>query len=105
MKKIVLSEIKLSLGSFLLFMIGAGVSISLVTSFFNATICLVHMVLGDPTITWIDLLKPLLSIITDSIDALIAGIVTYPIYKFISAQERRYLIVTKLKPETDVTDE
>jgi hypothetical protein len=93
-EKIVLQKVRLSFGSFLLYMVVAGLSTAIVSTFFDIIMALYKMAAGDPNIAGSDFVKPFLSIVIDPIDAVISGAIIYPLYKFF--RNRYFTIGIKL---------
>lgn len=71
----------LSFGSFLVFMLIAGFSIAIISTFFHVALSIFKAIAGDPGLTISVFFKPFLSIVIDPIDAVISGVLIYPIYK------------------------
>lgn len=78
---------RLSFGSFIVFMAIAGFSITIVSVIFQTFISLWRIYSEDPSISVEIFAKPFLSLLIDPLDAIISGIIVFPIYKLIL---RRY---------------
>lgn len=72
---------RLNFGSFIVFMAIAGFSIALVSTIFQMLYSIWRIIAGDPSISLGQFAKPFLSLLIDPLDAVISGIVIYPIYK------------------------
>ena len=82
-EEVVLEKVRLSFGSFLILMAVAGLAMALVGTIYIELITIWRIIAGDPNITISEFVKPLSSIVITPLDAIVSGIIIYPIYKYI----------------------
>ena len=82
-EEIVLEKVRLSFGSFLILMALAGLAMALVGTIFIELVTIWRIIAGDQNITIAAFVKPLSSIVITPLDAIVSGIIIYPIYKYI----------------------
>ena len=82
-EKVVFNNVVLSFGSYLVLMFIAGFSVAIISILLQVVFSLFKIFAGAPGVTASVFFKPFISIITDPIDAVIAGVVIYPIYKIV----------------------
>jgi len=83
-EEVVLEKIRLSFGSFLQLMAVAGLVMALVGTIFIELITIWRIIARDTSITIAEFVKPLSSIVITPLEAIVCGIIIYPIYKYIS---------------------
>lgn len=88
-EKIVYERAILSFKSFVFYMFIAGLSIAIISSIFQFLLSLYKLVMGDSSIAFFALFKPFISIVSDPIDAIISGVIIYPIYKILMTKINR----------------
>ncbi len=80
-EEITFEKARFSFGTFIVFMAMAGFIIALVPTILNVIFTLWKLIAGDPNITISSFVKPLLSVLITPIEAVISGIIIFPVYK------------------------
>lgn len=100
-KELVFKRSFLAFRSFIIFMFIAGISMAIVSLFVQFFFFSYRALFGDPNIGIETFFKSFLSILTDPLDAVISGIIIYPLYKFIMKKYLKINIKIKVIESND----
>ena len=80
-EEITFEKARFSFGTFIALMAMAGFIIALVPTILNVVFTFWKLIVEDPNITISSFVKPLLSVLVTPIEAVISGIIIFPVYK------------------------